>query len=98
MHFAIEESKTKIIFPDITISKDHNNIMFSIYRNPTATDIIIPNDSCHPPEHKLARVRYLTNRLSTYPMNNAEKEKENSTIKPILCNKKYDTAILNKVS
>jgi hypothetical protein len=92
-----EESKNKIIFPDITIFKDHNNIMFSIYRNPTATDIIIPNDSRHPPEHKLAAVRYLTNWLSTYPMNNAEKEKENNTIKPILCNKKY-MAILNKVS
>jgi hypothetical protein len=42
-----EEFKHKINFLDITISKDHNNIMFSIYRKPTATDMIIPNDSCH---------------------------------------------------
>jgi len=36
---------------------------FNIYRKPTATDTIIPNDSCHPSEHKLAAIRYLTNRL-----------------------------------
>jgi hypothetical protein len=72
--------------------------MFSIYRKPTATVIIIPKNSCHTPEHKSAAARYLTNRLSTYPMNNAEKEKENNTIKQILHNNKYDTAILNKVS
>jgi len=48
-----------------------------------------------PPEHKLAAVKYLTNRLSTYPMKNAVKEKENNTIKQILHNNKYDMAILN---
>ena len=50
-----------------------------------------------PQEHTLAAVRYLTNWLSTYPMKNAEKEKENNTIKQIIHNNKYDTAILNKV-
>ena len=47
----------------------------------TATDIIIPNNSRHPPEHKLSAIRYLTTRLSTYPMNETEKRKENDTIK-----------------
>ena len=93
-----EEIENKINFLDITSSEDHNNIMFSIYRKPIATDIIIPNDSCHTPEHKLAAVRYLTNQLSTCRMNSAEKEKENHTIKQILHNNKYDIAILNKVS
>ena len=58
--------------------------MFSIYRKPMATDIIIPNDSCHPPEHKLAAIRYLTNCLSTYPMNETEKRKGNYTMKQII--------------
>jgi hypothetical protein len=66
--------------------------MFSIYRKPTATVIIIPNNLC-PPKNKLAAVRYLTNQSSTYPMKNAEKEKENNTIKQIL----HDMAMLNKV-
>jgi hypothetical protein len=60
--------------------------------------INIPNNSCHTLEHKLAAVRYLTNHLSTYPMHNTEKEKENYTMKQILQNNIYDTAILNKVS
>jgi hypothetical protein len=55
-----EEYKNKINFLDISISKDNNNIQFSIYRKSTATDTIIPNDSYHPPEHKFAAVRYLT--------------------------------------
>jgi len=50
--------------------------MLSIYRKLTATDIIIPNDSRHPPKHKLAAIRYLSNRISTYPMNETEKRKE----------------------
>jgi len=56
--------------------------MFNIYRKRTAADII-PNDSCHPLEHKLAAIRYLLNSLSTYPTKETGK-KENDTIKQIL--------------
>ena len=38
----------------------------SIYRKTTATDVIIPKYSCHPPEHKHAAVRYLLNRMNTF--------------------------------
>jgi hypothetical protein len=65
-----------INFLDITISKVDHKISFNVYRKPTATDIIIPNDSCHPPEQKLAAIKYLINRLSTYPMNETNKRKE----------------------
>jgi len=54
--------------------------MFNIHWERTASDIIIPNDSCHPLEHKLAAIRYQPDRLSTCPMNETEK-KENDTIK-----------------
>jgi len=99
MHFIMEdEFKNKLNFLDITISKDNNNITYSIYRKPISNGIFIPNDSCNPPEHKVAAVRYLTNRLSRYAMNNTEKGKENDTVKQILHNNKYDTAVLNIVS
>jgi hypothetical protein len=62
-----EEVGNKINFLDITISKD-------VYR--TAADIIIPNDSCHLLEHTLVAIRYLPNRLSTYPMNETKKKRE----------------------
>jgi hypothetical protein len=55
-----EEFENKINFLDITISKNENNIQFNTYRKPSTTDIITQNASCHPPEHKLAAVRYLT--------------------------------------
>jgi len=55
-----EEKEKRINFLDITIMTDDNNLSFDIYRKPTTTDPIIPNDSCHPQEHKLAAIRYLT--------------------------------------
>ena len=77
MHFTMEEEvDNRINFLDSTISRVDNTISFNIYRKPTATDII-PNDSCHPPEHKLAAIRYLTNCLSTYPRNETNKRTEN---------------------
>jgi hypothetical protein len=50
-----------------------------------------------PAEYKLAAIEYLTNRVSTQPLNK-RKRKENDTIKEILYNNKYDTAVLNKIS
>jgi hypothetical protein len=63
--FTIEkEHNDSINFLDNSIYKNQN-ISFNFYRKPTATDIIIPNDSNHPPEHKLAGVRYFANQLAT---------------------------------
>jgi hypothetical protein len=95
MKFTTEEEKEKINFPDITISKEKDNLSFDINRKPTATDTIIPSDSCHPHEYKLAAVRYLANRRETYNLKAINKEKENNTIKQILCKNKY-ISILNK--
>jgi len=53
---------------------------------PTATDIIISSDSCHPPEEKIAGIRYLINCLSTYTANERKKKNEYDTIKQILSN------------
>jgi len=83
-----EEIKNSINFLDITISKDENKVLFNVYRKPTATDIIIPNDFCQPPEQKLAAIRYLVNRLSTYPINETNRRQKYDTINQILCNNK----------
>ena len=48
--FTLEkETDNQINFMDITIRNSNNKLSFSVYRKPTATDLIIPNDSCHPP-------------------------------------------------
>lgn len=45
--------------------KDDKNLVFVIFRKPTTTDTIIPNDSCHPRDHKLAAIRYMSNIIKT---------------------------------
>jgi hypothetical protein len=95
MKFTIEEEE-KIKFLDITIMKDDKNLVFDTYRKPTTTNIIIPSDSCHPQEHKLAAIRYLSNRIETYNLNHKDKEKEINKLIQTLHNNKYDISILNK--
>jgi hypothetical protein len=62
-----------------------------IYRKPTYTDSIIPNDTCHPTEHKLAAIRYLYNRMNNYQLPSDKLQKEDKLIQQILRNNGYDT-------
>jgi len=58
MKFTMEsEINNKINFLVVTIMKNHDKLTFNIYRKPTKTNSIIPNDSCHPTEHKLAAIK-----------------------------------------
>jgi hypothetical protein len=51
--FTIEEEQhNSINFLDLTIHRKRTKLEFGIYRKPTQTDTTIPNDSCHPYEHK----------------------------------------------
>ena len=84
-------SGTKINFLDLTIQREHNNFSIDIYRKPTFTDTIIPSDSCHPEEHKLAAIRYLYNSLDTYHLAPDRRQKEENTIQQILRNNGYNT-------
>ena len=52
----------------------------------------------YPPEHELAAIKYLVNRLTTYPICEINKRKEYDTIKQILYNNKYDVKILDKIT
>ena len=57
LKFTLEkEVECKINFLNLTIHRQHNNISIDIYRKPTFMDTIIPSDSCHPEEHKLAAI------------------------------------------
>jgi hypothetical protein len=95
MRFTTEkETDNRINFLDTTIAKEHNKLTFDIFRTPTTTDSIIPYDSRHPMEHKIAAIRYLTNRMNTYHLNAANKEKERNIIKHILQKNKYDISTM----
>jgi hypothetical protein len=74
---------------DITIENINNTFTFGIYRKPTATDLIIHSNSCHPTEHKHAAIRYTINRLNKYPISPSNKHKETQLINTILRNNGY---------
>jgi hypothetical protein len=90
MNFTLEEQNNKINFLNITITRKRNGLTFEIYGKPTAPDIIIPNESCHPREHKTAAIRYYYNRMKTYHLTPENRQKERDNIQHILLSNKYN--------
>jgi len=68
---------------------EKDNLSFDVYRKPTTRDTIIPKDSCHPHEHKLTTIRFVT-KNGKHNLNIINTEKEYNTIKQVLRNNKYD--------
>jgi hypothetical protein len=89
-----KEQHTKISYLDITIHRKEKSLEFSIYRK-FQTDIMIPNSSCHPYEHKLSGIKYLLNRLHAYPITKKSKQTEKKTIKNILQKNEYNRNLLD---
>jgi hypothetical protein len=90
INFTIEnEENNKLNFLDLTIHRKHNKLDYTVCRKSTVTHILIHNSSCHPPEHKLASINYLTNRLHSYPLSEQAKDTELNTIKTMLQNNQY---------
>jgi hypothetical protein len=90
IHYTIDkETNHKRNYLDITINNTHNTLTFNIYRKPTTTDLIVHNYSCHPPQHKTATIRYLIDRMNTYPISKEHKTHKLQYIKTILHNNNY---------
>lgn len=85
-----KEQHNSIHFLDHTIHQKRTKLQITIYRKSTQTGIVIPNDSCHPHEHKMSSVNYLMNRMLTYPVTKEAKEKELNIIPNILHNNRYN--------
>jgi hypothetical protein len=84
INFTIEKEQQEFInFLDIRIHRKDKNLQYSVYRKPTQTDIIIPNNSGHSYEHKLSGINYLLRQLHTYPITNEAKDTEINTIRNI---------------
>jgi hypothetical protein len=92
-----QEQDGRLNFLDLTITKGTSELTFEIFGKPTTTDTIIPNDSCHPLEQKLAAVSYFANRIHTYNLDHLQKQKENDTLKQSIHNNKYNTSLLNRI-
>jgi hypothetical protein len=58
---------------------------------------MIPYSSCHQTQQKLAALRYFSNRLNSYPLEQEEKEKEKPTIQNLAHNNGFPPHITNKL-
>ena len=90
------ETDSRINFLDITIQNKENKLLFNIYRKPTATDVIIPKDFCHPLEQKHAAIRHMINRMNTYRLNDDSKRTEHQIIEQIIINNGYETSFIKQ--
>jgi hypothetical protein len=75
LKFSLEvEKNNRLNYLDLTLIKNQNGISHDIYRKPTTTDTIIPMDSCHPLEQKMAAIRYFTDGINTYELSKDKKQ------------------------
>jgi hypothetical protein len=84
-----KETRNRIKYLDMTIIKEHNKLIFNIYRKPTTTGSIIHNASCHPNEHKISAMNYLLDRMNIYTLTRENKDRELRIINEILKNNGY---------
>jgi hypothetical protein len=70
-----EETKNRVHFLDLTITREPNHLDIDIYRKPTMTDTTINFHSNHTPspEQKLAAYRFLIQRMLTLPSSKTKK-------------------------
>jgi hypothetical protein len=74
--FEPEFNNKKLNFLDLTLERKQYSISPSVYRQPTTTDTMIHNNSCHPYEHKLAGINFIMNRIMKYPMSQQKTNEE----------------------
>lgn len=98
IQFTIEkETDHSINFLDLTIINQNNQLTYQIYRKPTTTDIVIPADSKHPEQTKLAAFNSMIHRLINIPLSENSYNKELDIIQTIALNNGYPTALINKI-
>jgi len=69
----------------------------SIYtENPPTAHCIIPYVSCHAIDHRLASIRFLSNRLCTYALFPQDQKIETQIICAITCNKHFNLNIFDQ--
>lgn len=96
--FTLEiENNKKLNFLDLTIHKNEQNLKFSIYRKPTQTDHVIPDQSNHPQQHKMAAFHCYINRLLNFPLSKEDYNSEVNILKQIAHNNNYEPDLIPKL-
>ena len=79
------------------MKNQNNQLIYQIYRKSTTTDIVLPADSKHPLQMKLAAFNSMLHRLINIPLQDTKYKKERDTIKTIAANIGYSTKIIDKI-
>jgi len=96
--FTEEKGNKEINYLDLKIKINQlNKLHFEIYRKPTHTDIVIPNDSYHHHKHKLAAFQNYCFRANNILINEKDKKQEFEIIKNIAKNNGYQTELIDKI-
>lgn len=95
--FKMEIGNQEINFLDLNIKMTKDNFIFDIYRKETFTDAIIPNDSYHPMQYKMAAISNYCHRVNNCIRNEKIKMKEIRRIKKIVKNNKYNPNIVDNM-
>jgi len=98
IQFTLEtQIDNKINFLDLTIHISNNKFNFNIYRKPTQTDTIIPNDSNHPFSQKFAYFNSILYRLERVPLNKSNYNNEFNIICDIGIKNNFDINTIKKI-
>jgi hypothetical protein len=91
------ETDSTLNFLDVKICRSDGGFEFGIYRKPTQTDLVIPMESNHPYQYKMAAFRSMVYRLLTYQLSSQEYNKEVLIIKQIAHNNGYDHSLIDNI-
>ncbi|XP_018908846.2 uncharacterized protein [Bemisia tabaci] len=95
--FKLEFGGKKLNYLDLTIQIKNNKLKFSIYRKPCYTDAIIPENSYHSWQQKMAGFHSFLNRLINIPLSKQDYNKELNTILEIAINNGYKKEDILKI-
>jgi Reverse transcriptase (RNA-dependent DNA polymerase) len=95
--FQEEIGGLEINFLDINIKIEDNKLKFDIYRKGTYSDLIIPQESYHPVNYKMAALNSFCYRAINYLENEELKQKELKKIQQIAKNNNYNPKIINRI-
>lgn len=94
---AEKEDNESINFLDVTITREHNRLKYNIFRKATHTSHTINNYSNHPTSHKKAAFQSMINRALNYPLEEAGRKEEISTIKSIAVENNFNTKLIDNM-
>lgn len=81
VRFTVErERDNKLPFLDVMVENVNGTLEVDVYRKPTSTKRLIPNDSFHDRKHKMAAYHSMANFMVSLPLS---KEKEDEEIRKI---------------